>query len=119
MELTGKTHAPIDPPLDSAALTGHLRLLFDESPVRGYRLTLTGGSDFHSGPRKAPIVIICLTEMVTDRDAVMDSRLETGLLVNNKFLKKRGDYIFVQPGNEIKITNMVKPAGTLALFELK
>lgn len=100
MELLNKNPQPIDLPLDNKAFT----LLFDEKPVRGYRLTLSAGGSIQVPSRKASLLAVMLTDgMVT---------------VNDKSFVKKGDYLFVAAGKPVTILNK----GTeqrLALFELK
>ena len=103
MELLNKTAQPIDPPLNIKSLTP----LFDEKPVRGYRLALAAQSTFALPQRKAPIVLVLLTNS------------SGNLTVNNKPFAKKGDFMFVQPGSRIDFINKGNAGQNFALFELK
>jgi len=102
MELPHKPNKAIDRPFTDSAFT----LLFDERPVRGYRMTLRTGTSFHRGGRKAPIVVI---------------RVEEGpaVMVQGEVLSKKGDYLFIPAGRRLDWRNEVYQDAKLAVFELK
>jgi len=102
MELLHKTHKAIDPPLTGAAF----HLLFDEKPVRGYRVSLTGKTDLHIGARKGAVVVVCMA----DGEDVKAYHAD---------LRKRGDYVFVPAGSDLDLQNAGEGAAKLAVMELK
>ena len=102
MELPHKTHVTIDPPLTGDAF----RLLFDEKPVRGYRVTLAANKDLPIGTRKAGVVIV----KVGDGGDVK---------VYGSALHKKGDYVFVPAGTALNLKNSGQGDAKLALMELK
>ncbi len=103
MELPAQKHRSIDTPLHLPFLS----LLFDEIPVRGYRLTLRAKSALQIPERKAPIILIGL------------SNTSGTVTVNNKSFVKRGDYVFIKPGNDINFSNDGDTDQSFGLFELK
>jgi hypothetical protein len=103
MELLNKKPQPIDPPLNMKSIT----LLFDEKAVRGYRFTLPAQSTLVLPRRNAPVVVIGLTNN------------EENVISNDKTFAKKGDFIFVQPGNGVNFVNKGSVDDSFALFELK
>jgi len=103
MELLNKKPQPIDPPLNMKSIT----LLFDEKAVRGYRFTLPAQSTLVLPRRNAPVVVIGLTNN------------EGNVISNDKTFARKGDFIFVQPGNGLNFVNKGSVDGSFALFELK
>ncbi|HEX9511108.1 MAG TPA: hypothetical protein VF939_11550 [Puia sp.] len=104
MELPNKNPQPIDPPLDNKSFT----LLFDEKPVRGYRLTLNAQARLQLPRRKARIVAVRLTDAAAGV-----------VTVNDKIFAKKGDFIFVEAGQSVDFINKGMVEQRLALFELK
>ncbi|MBN8855624.1 MAG: hypothetical protein J0H07_27425 [Sphingobacteriales bacterium] len=102
MELPHQIHKTIDPPLGGDAF----HLLFDEKPVRGYRVSLTGKKDLHIGARKGAVVIVS----VADGEDVK---------VYHSELRKRGDYVFVPAGSDLDLQNAGEGDAKLAVMELK
>lgn len=102
MELPHQPNKTIDPPFKDGAFT----LLFDEKPVRGYRMTLGAGKSYHLRSRKAPVVVV----RVDEGPAVM---------VQGQLLSKRGDYIFIPSGQRLDWRNEVDQDASLSVFELK
>ncbi|HWK03272.1 MAG TPA: hypothetical protein VNS58_06555 [Puia sp.] len=100
MELPNKNPQSIDPPLDNKSFT----LLFDEKPVRGYQLTLAAGGNVKVPSRKAPLLVVILTD--------------GKVAVNDKDFVKKGDYLFIEAGKPVTIINKGMDQ-RLALFELK
>ena len=82
-------------------------LLFDEKPVRGYRLTLSGGGRFRLNSRQTPVVVVSLSG-----PAVKAS-------VNEKKFREKGDYIFLPAGTDIQFGNQGAADVQFAVFELK
>jgi hypothetical protein len=103
MEILNKSPQPIDSPLNRSAFT----LLFDEKPVRGYRFSLHAHNNMRVNQRKAPVVLVILANTVGTVTA------------NNKRFIKRGDYAFIEPGNDIDFINKADADQDFALFELK
>jgi quercetin dioxygenase-like cupin family protein len=100
IELPNRENAVADSPIAGLAL------LFDEKPVRGYRVSLSAGSDLQLGERKLPVLIINLRE--------------TGkLTVNGKQLIGKGDFTFIPAGTRLLFSNQKDKSAELALFELK
>ena len=102
MELPNKNPQPIDPPLDNKVFT----LLFDEKPVRGYRFSLPVEGKLRIPRRKAPIVVVRLTDAPGN------------VMVNDKAFTKKGDYLYVEAGNPIDFIDKGSEEG-FAFFELK
>ena len=103
MELVNKAPQAIDPPLQLAGLSQ----LFDEKPVRGYRLTLPGNATIRLPRRKAPILLVGLFNTAS------------GVMVNDKAFVKKGDFLFVGAGGEIGLVNKNAVDQPFAIFELK
>lgn len=109
LEVLNKTPKPIDPPMTMTDLPGvTLQLLFDEAPVRGYRLTLLSGS-LRIGPRRNPILVAGLSD---------DAGSPT---VNGVPFLKKGAILFVPAGKDILFTptSTGAPHPQFALLELK
>jgi len=102
MELPHKPYKTIDPPITDGAF----QLLFDEKPVRGYRMTLDAKGADHLSPRKAPVVVICVDDGVDVK-------------VGGAELRNKGDYIFIPAGAKLDFQNGVQVEAKLAVFELK
>ncbi|MEO7533569.1 MAG: hypothetical protein ABIU30_06985, partial [Ferruginibacter sp.] len=68
------------------------RLLFEEVWLRGYRVTLNGGSKIQL-PAGNPFLVVCLDD-ASDK-----------VRVNKKSFNKKGDYLFVAPGQEVSFSN--------------
>ena len=111
MELPATHHMAIDPPLDSV----RFKLLFDEIPVRGYRLMLPAGASLQVSVRKAPMVLIALDETAGQ------------VTVNGAPIRKKGDFVFIKPGGRLVLDQAGKGSGAVgpsavhsfALFEIK
>lgn len=82
-------------------------LLFDEKPVRGYRLNLAAGRRFWINSRQTPVVVVSLSG-----PAVKAS-------VNGKKFREKGDYIFLPAGKDIQFVNKDAAEIQFAVFELK
>jgi hypothetical protein len=115
MELPATRHVAIDAPLDSTKF----KLLFDEVPVRGYRVMLPAGADWKIPPRRAPMVLIALDE------------INGAVQVNEVAMHRKGDYLFIPADGRLELRSAkdsgrgagklaVSPAGhSFALFEIK
>jgi len=103
MELVNKKPGTIEGPMQNAAL----KMLFDEKPVRGYRLTVPGNATIRLPRRKAPILLVGLFQSAA------------GVMVNEKAFVKKGDFLFVGAGDEIGLINKSAADQPFAIFELK
>ena len=103
IELTNKNYVTIDGPVKKMPFT----FLFDEKPVRAYRLDLTPDTHISVAPDNADILMILLTDS------------STSLHVNEKDFHKKGDYIYVHSGVSLGIKNEGPEKATFAFFELK
>jgi hypothetical protein len=103
IELTNKKYIAIDPPIRLPVFN----LLFDETPVRVYRLAISrvGGAPIPA--RKADVLIVLLKDTQYDE------------FVNGKPLRKKGDFIYIPSGNTIEIKNSGEGEVQYAFFELK
>ncbi|HLA59258.1 MAG TPA: hypothetical protein VK622_10875 [Puia sp.] len=77
IELTNKNYITIDGPVKQVPFT----FLFDEKPVRAYRLDLHPAANISILPDRADILMILLTDSVTS------------VHVNEKDFHKKGDYL--------------------------
>jgi quercetin dioxygenase-like cupin family protein len=102
MELPHKPYKELGAPFTDSAF----HLLFDERPVRGYRMTLAGKRQLRLKERQSPVVIIC----VDDGAAVR---------VGGATLRKKGDYVFVAAGGKLDLVNEGQGEVKMAVFELK
>lgn len=105
IELPNKNYITIDPPIQLS--TGAFSFLFEEKPVRAYRLNLVPGMQISLSPRKADILMIQLT----DSDALVSA--------NEKLFHKKGDFIYIPYGKPIGIKSDGKENASFAFFELK
>jgi hypothetical protein len=81
--------------------------LFDEKPVRGYRVTLSANGTVVVPSRKAPIMVVDLANS------------EGKVKVNDKPFSKKGDYLFIKAGSAITMINKGGMDQSLAFFELR
>src|SRR5664279_534967 len=89
IELLNKNYINIDEPAMQAPFT----FLFDEKPVRAYRLNMRAAANLSVGAGRADILMILLTDSVGSVQA------------NEKDIQKKGDYIYVSSGNSLIIRN--------------
>ncbi|WP_312594336.1 hypothetical protein, partial [Staphylococcus aureus] len=82
-------------------------LLFDETQVRGYRVVLDAHTAIPLTGQSTPVVVIRLT------DGGGDAR------VNDKDCRKKGDYIFIDAGQEIHFLNLGNARVHFAFLVLK
>ena len=82
------------------------KLLFDEQPVRAYRLTLQEGSST-GVQRQNPLLIVGFTDAAQS------------LSVNNTSFNKEGDFLFIPAGQAVQITNNNQQAYSFAVLEMK
>ena len=102
MELPHTPAGTIDPPYGESIF----HLLFDEKPVRAYRMTLAAAKSWRSQPRKAAIVVI----RTDDGEPVK---------VADSILQKKGDYVFIPSESPLAFQNNGQQDAQLAVFELK
>lgn len=102
MELPHQPYKTIDAPFTDTAF----RLLFDERPVRGYRMTLAATRAVLLNGRRAPVVVV----RVDDGNEVK---------VHGTALRKKGDYVFIPSGAKLDFGNDGQKDVQLAVFELK
>jgi hypothetical protein len=103
IELPNKNYIPIDSPIRQAAFT----LLFEEKPVRVYRLKLDPHQGISLHPRKANILLI------QTGDSVITTR------VNLKSLSQKADFIYIPSGQSIDLKNEGARKSEFVFFELK
>lgn len=82
------------------------QLLFDEKPVRAYRLTLNAGKNIQL-VKQMPFLVVGLFN--TSQNVV----------VNKKTFSKKGDFLFIQPGDSVQFTNNGQPPYSFAVLEFK
>ena len=103
VELTNKNYITIDPPIKQESFT----LLFDEKPVRAYRLYLRPAAKISVLARKADILMILLTDSVES------------IHVYEKVFQKKGDFQYIPSETSLEIKNGGRAEAEFAFFELK
>lgn len=103
IELTNKNFIAIDSPIHQKAFT----LLFDEKPVRAYRLSMANVVNIPVPARKADILVIRLTDS------------KNNIRVNGKSLLMMGDHIYIPSGKSFEIINGGDSKDEFGFFELK
>jgi hypothetical protein len=103
IELTNKNYITIDGPIKQGPFT----FLFDEKPVRAYRLELQPAANISILPDGADILMILLT------DSALSVR------VNEMDFHKKGDFLYISSGTNPGIENRGPIKATFAYFELK
>jgi hypothetical protein len=103
IELTKKNHISPDPPIRQNGFV----FLFEEIPVRAYRLTLIAHQE------------IFLTERKTDLLMIQLSDPDTKVLANQKYFYKKGDFVYIPNGKNLSIKNKQDRTAEFAFFELK
>lgn len=103
IELVNKNYITIDPPLKNGAFT----LLFEEKPVRAYRLILRPAERISLQPRKADMLVVRLSEIAGS------------VRINEKSFMVKGDYLFIPSGKSVEIKNAGSVPDEFAFFELK
>ncbi len=103
IELTNTNFIAIDSPIRQKAFT----LLFDEKPVRAYRLRMANVANIPIPVRKADILVIRLTDS------------KNNIYINGKSLLKMGDYIYIPSGKSFEIINGENGKDEFGFFELK
>lgn len=103
IELTNTKFIVIDSPIRQQAFS----LLFDEKPVRAYRLSMANVVSIPVPARKADILIIRLTDS------------KNNIQANGKALLKMGDYIYIPSGKSFAMINEGDGKDEFGFFELK
>ena len=82
------------------------QLLIDAEPARVFRLSMEGGKKLQVN-NKRPLLIVGLTD-------------NTGkVTVNNKSFSRKGDLVFIEPGQSIHVINHSRQSYSFAFLELK
>jgi hypothetical protein len=113
IELTKKDLIQIDSPLSQEGFT----FLFEEKPVRAYRLLVNPRHDVSVRPRKADILIIQLNDSLAKSGKYIftpDNRDAHSVSFN-----KLGYYLYIDAGTAFEIRNEGTGLGQFAFFELK
>jgi hypothetical protein len=103
IELTNKNYITIDGPIKQAPFT----FLFDEKPVRAYRLDLQPSSNISILPDRADRLMILLTDSASS------------VYVNEKDFRKKGNFLYISSGTNLLVKNGGNEKATFAFFELK
>ena len=103
IELVNKNYITIDPPIQQESFT----FLFNEKPVRAYRLNLRSAAKISVKASKADILMILLTDTVES------------IYVNDKPFHKKGNYLYIPSGTSFEIKNAAMGKAEFAFFELK
>jgi hypothetical protein len=103
IELTNKNYILIDPPIQQEAFT----FLFEEKPVRVYRLNLGPTVGIYLPERKADILLIQLSDSVNS------------VQVNEKSFTQKGGSLYIPSGKPISLKNGGAGNAVFAFFELK
>jgi hypothetical protein len=113
IELTNKNYITIDSPIVQEGFT----FLFEEKPVRAYRMHVSSGHTISFGPRKAVVLLIQLNDSSTNPGEMVlvgDNRRAHAMSFN-----KKGYYIYMNSGGVFEIKNEGSGEGEFAFFELK
>ncbi len=102
IEILNKKPHSIGSPIQQKAF----KLLYDEKPVRAYRLMLEEGKNIHL-QRPTPVLIIGLNDALES------------ISVNKKLFSRKGDFLFIHGGQKIEITNTNHQAFSFAVLEFK
>ncbi len=103
IELTNKNYIALDSPIKNGAFT----FLFDEKPVRAYRLTPDGGANISLLPRKGDMLMILTTDSAGT------------IRVNGKSFHLKGDFLYIPSGSAFELRNEGTFNAEFAFFELK
>ncbi len=113
VELPNNNYVAIDSPLRQQAFT----FLFEEKPVRAYRLSIKAGSKISISPRRAAVLTISLQDsLILVYSASGDVNTSNS---PKKYFYKKGDFAYYRPGNPIEIINEGPKNSEFAFFELK
>ena len=113
VELPNINYVAIDSPIHQQAFT----LLFEEKPVRAYRLSILAGSKITISPRRAVVLVISLQDsLISVHSESRDVRSANSI---KKYFYKKGDFVYYQTGNSIEFINEGPKNSEFAFFELK
>ena len=113
IELPNRNFIELDPPLHQKGVS----FLFEEKPVRAYRVVLTPGTNISIAARKADVLLIRLTDdsgAVRARWNAADSRTS-----DEKIFWKRGDFLYLTSLTGFNLINQGNSKKEFAFFELK
>jgi hypothetical protein len=113
IELTNTNFRVIDSPITLNAFN----FLFEEKPVRAYRLIVLPGQVISIPPRKADILIIQLND--SSEDPGMQMFVPTTRPTERSQFNKKGYYKYVVAGTPFTLKNGGSGKGEFAFFELK
>ena len=102
VEILSKGGQPTAAPIQQAGF----KMLFDEQPVRGYRLTLPATNTIQL-QRQSPLLIVGLTNAAQP------------LSVNKQSFSKEGDYLFIPAGQAVQFSNNNQTPYSFAVLEIK
>ena len=113
IELTNKNFITIDSPITQEAFT----FLFEEQPVRAYRIHLLPGHSVSVQPRKADVLMIQLNDSSSNQGIFT-------FISGNRFapatsFNKKGHFQYINSGTAFEIRNKGSGEGEFAFFELK
>ncbi len=113
IELTNTNFKKIDSPITQGMFT----FLFEEKPVRAYRVNLLPGEVVSIQPRKADVLIIQLNDSSENQNiqAFVPGNRSSG----TTYFSKKGSFIYVVSGTAFELKNKGSGQGTFAFFELK
>jgi hypothetical protein len=110
IELPNRMNAETGPSRDPLGASS-VSLLFDEKPVRGYRLTYSPKTASRMNESRGPVLVVRLGEG--------SGGPGTNFTLNGKSLTRKGDYLFIPGQTRMEISNPEDSAVALAYFELK
>jgi len=103
IELTNKNYIGLDSPIKKESFT----FLFEEKPVRAYRLEPEPGAKISVPAQKGDILMIQLTDSAGP------------VRVNEKLFRQKGDFYYINSGRGFELKNEGTEKATFAFFELK
>jgi hypothetical protein len=103
IELTNKNYVGLDSPIKKESFT----FLFEEKPLRAYRLDPQAGANFSMPARKGDILVIQLTDS------------SGPVRVNEKLFRQKGDFLYINSGTGFELKNEGTGKVAFAFFELK
>jgi hypothetical protein len=113
IELTNKNFVTIDSPINQEGIT----FLFEEKPVRAYRMHISPGHTVSIQPRKADVLLIQLN------DSLVNPGMQTYMPVNSPaqrtFFNTKGYYLYINSGTAFELKNEGSGESVFVFFELK
>ena len=113
VELPNISYIAIDSPIHQQAFT----LLFEEKPVRAYRVSILAGSKISISPRSAVVLAISLQDSLIRVHSESRDVKSTNSI--KKYFYKKGEFVYCSPGNSIEFINEGPKNSEFAFFELK